>query len=113
MRSMFGVLTKGWPVHRSSSQRRSSMRMKTMLGREPSPGRSEEHTSELQSPYDLVCRLLLEKKKQQVNDAAPGRVLIRILPGSEPKGDAAGIALRVRQRLQSVEDRLAQLINLR
>src|SRR5207248_11531994 len=26
--------------------------------------RSEEHTSELQSPYDLVCRLLLEKKNQ-------------------------------------------------
>src|SRR5438094_6977900 len=26
--------------------------------------RSEEHTSELQSPYDLVCRLLLEKQKQ-------------------------------------------------
>src|SRR5207248_4807750 len=25
--------------------------------------RSEEHTSELQSPYDIVCRLLLEKKK--------------------------------------------------
>src|SRR5699024_12662918 len=28
-----------------------------------SPGRSEEHTSELQSRFDLVCRLLLEKKK--------------------------------------------------
>src|SRR5438094_6508886 len=27
--------------------------------------RSEEHTSELQSPYDLVCRLLLEKKKKR------------------------------------------------
>src|SRR5207248_9211777 len=27
------------------------------------PLRSEEHTSELQSPYDLVCRLLLEKTK--------------------------------------------------
>src|SRR5260221_3178398 len=27
------------------------------------PGRSEEHTSELQSHSDLVCRLLLEKKK--------------------------------------------------
>src|SRR5207248_9883510 len=27
--------------------------------------RSEEHTSELQSPYDLVCRLLLEKKKNK------------------------------------------------
>src|SRR5207248_3406783 len=30
--------------------------------------RSEEHTSELQSPYDLVCRLLLEKKKKIVTD---------------------------------------------
>src|SRR5699024_11565054 len=28
-----------------------------------SVGRSEEHTSELQSRFDLVCRLLLEKKK--------------------------------------------------
>src|SRR5437867_11167764 len=28
--------------------------------------RSEEHTSELQSPYDLVCRLLLEKKKTTI-----------------------------------------------
>src|SRR5256885_7205432 len=27
--------------------------------------RSEEHTSELQSPCNLVCRLLLEKKKQE------------------------------------------------
>src|SRR6266705_7223822 len=27
-----------------------------------SASRSEEHTSELQSPYDIVCRLLLEKK---------------------------------------------------
>src|SRR5207248_6997089 len=33
----------------------------------PVPGRrSEEHTSELQSPYDLVCRLLLEKKKESL-----------------------------------------------
>src|SRR5256885_6591777 len=31
------------------------------------PHRSEEHTSELQSPCNLVCRLLLEKKKQQNN----------------------------------------------
>src|SRR5207248_10538028 len=31
-------------------------------------GRSEEHTSELQSPYDLVCRLLLEKKKTTIID---------------------------------------------
>src|SRR5438067_9215121 len=34
--------------------------------------RSEEHTSELQSRFDLVCRLLLEKKKP-VEDQLPGR----------------------------------------
>src|SRR5438552_5920889 len=33
------------------------------LGEEPPAIRSEEHTSELQSPDHLVCRLLLEKKK--------------------------------------------------
>src|SRR5688500_20159641 len=32
--------------------------------RAPDAGRSEEHTSELQSPCNLVCRLLLEKKKR-------------------------------------------------
>src|SRR5574337_1334583 len=31
----------------------------------PHLGRSEEHTSELQSPLNLVCRLLLEKKKKK------------------------------------------------
>src|SRR5689334_24898450 len=30
-------------------------------------GRSEEHTSELQSQFHLVCRLLLEKKKKKMN----------------------------------------------
>src|SRR2546430_8518745 len=34
---------------------------------ESSAGRSEEHTSELQSQSNLVCRLLLEKKKQTRN----------------------------------------------
>src|SRR6266403_6370808 len=33
----------------------------------PAYSRSEEHTSELQSRRDLVCRLLLEKKKQKRN----------------------------------------------
>src|SRR2546429_5389285 len=36
--------------------------------------RSEEHTSELQSRLHLVCRLLLEKKKQQVH--SPLRVVL-------------------------------------
>src|SRR5256885_8779961 len=33
----------------------------------PFARRSEEHTSELQSPCNLVCRLLLEKKKKNVS----------------------------------------------
>src|SRR5437667_4506953 len=33
----------------------------------PDAPRSEEHTSELQSHHDLVCRLLLEKKKHQTH----------------------------------------------
>ena len=37
------------------------------LNREPLEFRSEEHTSELQSPDHLVCRLLLEKKKKKKN----------------------------------------------
>src|SRR5947207_6229761 len=35
------------------------------VGKNPGGGRSEEHTSELQSHSDLVCRLLLEKKKKK------------------------------------------------
>src|SRR5256885_11826454 len=35
----------------------------------PRPGRSEEHTSELQSPCNLVCRLLLEKKKKKTENS--------------------------------------------
>src|SRR2546426_6828474 len=34
-------------------------------------GRSEEHTSELQSPCNLVCRLLLEKKKPKYTSYIP------------------------------------------
>src|SRR5579862_10042170 len=45
----------------------------------PEP-RSEEHTSELQSQFHLVCRLLLEKKKQQIfvraSSRDPGRAVI-------------------------------------
>src|SRR5204863_10134869 len=36
-------------------------------GRHRSARRSEEHTSELQSRRDLVCRLLLEKKKRRID----------------------------------------------
>src|SRR5256885_6149801 len=44
-------------VHAASPSRRGSLR-------------SEEHTSELQSPCNLVCRLLLEKKKKHLPSAS-------------------------------------------
>src|SRR2546426_10283462 len=55
-----------------SSQRRgraspagSAGTVATSCASTPPTSRSEEHTSELQSPCNLVCRLLLEKKKNQ------------------------------------------------
>src|SRR5256885_12433242 len=41
----------------------SAIRTDAPAARRINEGRSEEHTSELQSPCNLVCRLLLEKKK--------------------------------------------------
>src|SRR3989454_7358635 len=46
--------------------------LRAATGTQPAAGadvaRSEEHTSELQSPCNLVCRLLLEKKKKKARD---------------------------------------------
>src|SRR5215813_1069354 len=44
-------------------------RPRTPAARGPGATRSEEHTSELQSRPHLVCRLLLEKKKQKIVQA--------------------------------------------
>src|SRR5258708_26938497 len=44
---------------------RSSLRWSSFISEKFFPSRSEEHTSELQSPDHLVCRLLLEKKKKR------------------------------------------------
>src|SRR5207249_11558808 len=60
----------------SASARRSGRRCAARAPSAPAPtararrsprraSRSEEHTSELQSRFDLVCRLLLEKKKKK------------------------------------------------
>src|SRR5687768_18222668 len=46
----------------------SALRAPTRQGRREGPGRSEEHTSELQSRLHLVCRLLLEKKKTNTDN---------------------------------------------
>src|SRR2546426_9644300 len=63
-------------IHREDSHEAHSARARSLLprrgvGRRAVPRvagsaeRSEEHTSELQSPCNLVCRLLLEKKKKK------------------------------------------------
>src|SRR5256885_11353183 len=53
--------------------------------------RSEEHTSELQSPCNLVCRLLLEKKKKTEPERSYSSFTTRIVPhkpSASPSGPA-------------------------
>src|SRR5699024_12721373 len=50
---------------RVSARTAAVHRLRALLG-----SRSEEHTSELQSRFDLVCRLLLEKKKKKQREMA-------------------------------------------
>src|SRR5699024_12763528 len=59
------AITKRFANHHPSIPRLVvQCRSRRYVGRlESIHGRSEEHTSELQSRFDLVCRLLLEKKK--------------------------------------------------
>src|SRR5258708_9049659 len=62
-------------------------------------GRSEEHTSELQSPDHLVCRLLLEKKKKL-------SVLL-------DHGAAAAVPVFVPDRVEAVRARVHGLLDSR
>src|SRR5256885_2578463 len=52
----------GAASHRGSSRIATRWPVDSSSARHTLPKRSEEHTSELQSPCNLVCRLLLEKK---------------------------------------------------
>src|SRR5260370_1138965 len=58
---------------RAGEQERAdrAIRMRESRTREQNRSRSEEHTSELQSHLNLVCRLLLEKKKKQPEQPCP------------------------------------------
>src|SRR5258708_24406630 len=49
----------------------------------PTRERSEEHTSELQSPDHLVCRLLLEKKKKKLRGCIPNNRINSILSSTQ------------------------------
>src|SRR5699024_11328968 len=56
-------------VHRRRASRDPARRIADVTGHPDAGIRSEEHTSELQSRFDLVCRLLLEKKKSATRRA--------------------------------------------
>src|SRR3712207_8397705 len=63
--TLFRSLSRGLtlsPLRRGSAACARPRRSRSPARRAPSPSRSEEHTSELQSRQYLVCRLLLEKK---------------------------------------------------
>src|SRR5256885_6956780 len=55
-------------IDRVRPERREARSRRGVLKGEARLRRSEEHTSELQSPCNLVCRLLLEKKKKKRGD---------------------------------------------
>src|SRR5258708_24192174 len=59
-RNMSGPRGLGWPLPSATT---SSISLLAPVSAAIRRERSEEHTSELQSPDHLVCRLLLEKKK--------------------------------------------------
>src|SRR2546430_10086304 len=56
----------GIPFRRRGRHRRRSGGRPRELDGHPGPPRSEEHTSELQSQSNIVCRLLLGKKKKNI-----------------------------------------------
>src|SRR5437773_6548925 len=64
------LFRSSFPQQHLSLTTRRSRQIHPSLSAQRAPtreeGRSEEHTSELQSHHDLVCRLLLEKKKRTV-----------------------------------------------
>src|SRR6266511_5836931 len=61
----------GYPVHPASQP---CQRLPSLFHARAKQRRSEEHTSELQSRENLVCRLLLEKKKDKDQPLAPLRM---------------------------------------
>src|SRR5215203_308488 len=69
-------------LFRSHRPRAASRRHRAHEAHRRKPGRSEEHTSELQSRQYLVCRLLLEKKKREAISVAfhCGSHLVSICP---------------------------------
>src|SRR2546430_12074527 len=68
--TLFRSRPRGFIACRSSRRRHRTCRRSSTRSAPWPPTRSEEHTSELQSQSNLVCRLLLEKKKKTPNTHA-------------------------------------------
>src|SRR5258708_10575888 len=67
--TLFRSPTGGWAPSPASDPQIALVRSRKLT---PEPhARSEEHTSELQSPDHLVCRLLLEKKNKPLRSQRP------------------------------------------
>src|SRR5256885_10773907 len=85
----YTTLFRSWIAHKLSGRLADNTRDRAVLDRAAlaqtryakdllARRRSEEHTSELQSPCNLVCRLLLEKKNKKCTPYTPVRVEIQL-----------------------------------
>src|SRR5437867_13222475 len=74
--------------------------------------RSEEHTSELQSPYDLVCRLLLEIKNTMMAPQFVLRELQQVADSSDSlKGNLCRRGLDILQKMQKMTNVSVQIVD--
>src|SRR2546430_13610645 len=77
--TLFRSLLRPWSCYGPGANGKpsDSLHYAVQLGLADDQGRSEEHTSELQSQSNLVCRLLLEKKKTKLLPIAPATLFDR------------------------------------
>src|SRR5437867_4510486 len=95
-------------IRRSGSRKPTETAPLRSLRRRPRPSgttdiRSEEHTSELQSPYDLVCRLLLVSRPPPTSTLFPTRALPISLFGSE-------VAAQAKEDIAALQDETAKSV---
>src|SRR5260370_26593459 len=79
--TLFRSHKEGWTRSNAVFLSSSAALLRSRAGRAQ---RSEEHTSELQSHLNLVCRLLLEKKKNKSGDDPSTRQVIRLPASNTP-----------------------------
>src|SRR5699024_12178516 len=85
--SDLSLLIEGTPVRLAGQDSRRGtfvQRHAVLHDRETGAERSEEHTSELQSRFDLVCRLLLEKKNKRTQQDTHSTANTTTRPTSAP-----------------------------